>query len=132
MNLYIDNTFDVSMSGVTSRLKYETFAVSGTIPLLESIVTTESLIVKPEIPIQLTLNNVGVSMSTVMGRELPVLITSIDLDTYGEYVVIVSPTPSVVDVSVAATSVTPQKLASAENLILLYEEIISNSKKTFF
>ncbi len=121
MNLYIDNTVDLSVSGITSKLKYETFAVSGTIPLLESIITTESLIIKPEIPIQLTLNDVGVSMSTVMDRELPVFVTLSDLNTYGEYVVIVSPTPSVVDVSVAASSILPQKFASAQNLISLYE-----------
>jgi hypothetical protein len=121
MNLYIDNTIDLSVAGVTTSLKYETFAVSGTIPLLESIVTTGSLIVKPEIPIQLTLNDVGISMSTQMDRELPVLITLADLDTYGEYVVIVSPTPSVVDMSVAASSVTPQKFASAQNIVSLYD-----------
>jgi hypothetical protein len=121
MNLYIDNTIDLSVAGVTTRLKYETFAVSGTIPLLESIVTTGSLIVKPEIPIQLSLNDVGISMSTQMDRELPVLITLADLDTYGEYVVIVSPTPSVVDMSVAASSVTPQKFASAQNIVSLYD-----------
>jgi hypothetical protein len=121
MNLYIDNTIDLSVSGITTKLKYETFAVSGTIPLLESIVTTGSLIVKPEIPIQLTLNDVGISMSTQMDRELPVLITLADLDTYGEYVVIVSPTPSVLDVSVAASSILPQKFASAQNLVALYD-----------
>jgi hypothetical protein len=120
MNLFIDNTLDLSVSGITSKLKYETFAVSGTVPILQSIVTTESLIVKPEIPIQLTLNDVGVSMSTQMERELPVLVTLADLDTYGEYVVIISPTPSVLDVSVAASSVLPQKFASAQNLIALY------------
>jgi hypothetical protein len=121
MNLFIDNTLDLSVSGITSKLKYETFAVSGTIPILESIVTTGSLIVKPEIPIQLSLNDVGISMSTQMDRELPVLITLADLDTYGEYVVIVSPTPSVVDMSVAASSVTPQKFASAQNIVSLYD-----------
>ena len=121
MNLYIDNTLDISVSGVTSKLKYETFAVSGTIPLLESIVTTESLIVKPEIPIQLTLNDVGVSMSTVMDRELPVYVTLSDLDTYQEYVVTVSPSPSVLDVSVVASSILPQKFTSAQNVISLYQ-----------
>jgi hypothetical protein len=121
MNLYIDNTIDLSVSGITTKLKYETFAVSGTIPLLESIVTTGSLIVKPEIPIQLSLNDVGISMSTVMDRELPTFITLADLDTYGEYVVIVSPTPSVLDVSVAASSILPQKFASAQNLVALYD-----------
>jgi hypothetical protein len=121
MNLFIDNTIDLSVSGITTKLKYETFAVSGTIPLLESIVTTGSLIVKPEIPIQLTLNDVGISMSTQMDRELPVLITLADLDTYGEYVVIVSPTPSVLDVSVAASSILPQKFASAQSLVALYD-----------
>ena len=50
------------------------------------------------------------------------------MNTYGEYVVIVSPTPSVVDMSVAASSITPQKLASAENTISFYEELISDSK----
>jgi hypothetical protein len=127
MNLYVEDTLDISVSGITSKLKYETFAVSGTIPLLESIVTTESLIVKPEIPIQLTLNDVGVSMSTVMNRELPVFVTLSDLNTYGEYVVIVSPTPSVVDVSVAASSILPQKFASAQNLISLYELRFGNA-----
>ena len=129
MSLYIDNTFDVSVSGITSKLKYETFAVSGTIPLLESIVTTESLIVKPEIPIQLNVNDVAISMSTTaMERDLPTYVTLANLNTYGEYVVIVSPTPSVVDMSVAASSITPQKLASAENTISFYEELISDSK----
>ena len=120
MNLFIDNTLDISVSGITSKLKYETFAVSGTIPLLESIIVTESLTVKPEIPIQLTLNDVGVSMTTQMERELPVLVTLADLDTYGEYVVIISPTPSVLDVAVVASSILPQKFASAQNLIALY------------
>ena len=36
-------------------------------------------------------------------------------------IVIVSPTPSVLDVSVVASSITPQKFASAQNLISLYE-----------
>jgi hypothetical protein len=122
MSLYIDNTFDVSVSGITSKLKYETFAVSGTIPLLESIVTTESLIVKPEIPIQLNVNDVAISMSTTaMERELPVFVTLADLDTYGEYVVVISPTPSLLDVSVAASSILPQKQQNAENLISLYK-----------
>ena len=122
MNLYIDNTLDLSVSGITSKLKYETFAVSGTIPLVLSIVTTESLKIKPEIPIQLNVNDVAISMSTTeMKRELPVFVTLADLDTYGEYVVIVSPTPSVLDVSVVASSILPQKFASAQNLISLYE-----------
>ena len=74
LNLYIDNTIDVGVYNTITRLNYETFAVSGTIPLVQSIVTTESLTIKPEIPIALTLNDVGVSMSTEMQRELPVLI----------------------------------------------------------
>jgi hypothetical protein len=72
--LFIDNTIDVSTLSTTTRLKYETFAVSGTIPLLESIVTTESLTIKPEIPIILQVNDVSVISFTEMNRELPILI----------------------------------------------------------
>jgi hypothetical protein len=217
LNLYIDNTIDVGVYNTFTRLNFETFAVSGTIPLVQSIVTTESLIIKPEIPIQLTLNDVGVSMSTEMQRELPVLIvetstlnvakeykltghgnkrtkyesilledyqsvlisaveniafddtiisasafvdihveadvisstvayqkfsftqdigisistemqrelpvlvTLADLDTYGEYVVVMTPTPAVLDISVAASSIAPQKSKSAGNIIALYD-----------
>jgi hypothetical protein len=121
MNLFIDDRIDVSTLSTTTRLKYETFAVSGTIPVLESIITTESLTVKPEIPVRLTLNDVGVSMSTVMDRELPVLVTLSNLNTYGNYVVIISPTPSLLDLSIAASSVAPQKQQNAENLIALYK-----------
>jgi hypothetical protein len=74
LNLFIDNTIDVSTLSTTTRLKYETFAVSGTIPILESIVTTESLTIKPEIPIILQVNDVSVISFTEMNRELPVLI----------------------------------------------------------
>jgi hypothetical protein len=74
LNLFIDNTIDVSTLSTTTRLKYETFAVSGTIPILQSIVTTESLTIKPEIPIVLQVNDVAVTSFTEMNRELPVLI----------------------------------------------------------
>jgi hypothetical protein len=74
LNLFIDNTIDASTISTTTRLKYETFAVSGTVPLLESIVTTESLTIKPEIPITLQVNDVSVISFTEMNRELPVLI----------------------------------------------------------
>ena len=74
LNLFIDNTIDVSTLSTTTRLKYETFAVSGTVPLVQSIVTTESLTIKPEIPIILQVNDVSVISFTEMNRELPVLI----------------------------------------------------------
>ena len=74
LNIFIDNTIDVSTLLTTTRLKYETFAVSGTIPVLESIIVTEDLDIDTETPIFLTLNDVGVSMSTEMQRELPVLV----------------------------------------------------------
>jgi len=74
LNLFIDNTIDVSTLSTTTRLRYETFAVSGTIPVLESIITTESLTIKPEIPIVLQVNSVAVTTFTEMNRELPVLI----------------------------------------------------------
>jgi hypothetical protein len=74
LNLFIDNLVDVSSLGTTTRLRYETFAVSGTVPLVQSIVTTESLTIKPEIPIILQVNDVSVISFTEMNRELPVLI----------------------------------------------------------
>lgn len=87
LNLFIDNTIDVSTLSTTTRLKYETFAVSGTIPVLESIIVTEDLDIDTEIPIFLTLNDVGVSMSTEMQRELPVLIVETSsLNISKEYV----------------------------------------------
>ena len=87
LNLFIDNTIDVSTLSTTTRLKYETFAVSGTIPILESIIVTEDLDIDTEIPIFLTLNDVGVSMSTEMQRELPVLIVETSsLNISKEYV----------------------------------------------
>ena len=87
LNLFIDNTIDVSTISTTTRLKYETFAVSGTIPVLESIIVTENLDIDTEIPIFLTLNDVGISMSTEMQRELPVLIVETSsLNISKEYV----------------------------------------------
>ena len=87
LNLFIDNTIDVSTLSTTTRLKYETFAVSGTIPVLESIIVTEDLDIDTEIPIFLTLNDVGISMSTEMQRELPVLIVETSsLNISKEYV----------------------------------------------
>jgi len=87
LNLFIDNTIDVSTLSTTTRLKYETFAVSGTIPVLESIIVTEDLDIDTEIPIFLTLNDVGVSMSTEMQRELPVLVVETSsLNISKEYV----------------------------------------------
>jgi hypothetical protein len=75
LNLYIDNTIDVGVYNTFTRLNFETFSVSGTIPVAESIITIpQPIIIRPEIPIPLTLNDVGVSMSTEMQRELPVLI----------------------------------------------------------
>ena len=87
LNLFIDNTIDVSTLSTTTRLKYETFAVSGTIPVLESIIVTEDLDIDTEVPIFLTLNDVGVSMSTEMQRELPVLVVETStLNVNKEYV----------------------------------------------
>ena len=75
LNLFIDNTIDVSTLSTTTRLKYETFAVSGTVPLAESIITIpQPLIIRPEIPIILQVNDVSVVSFTEMNRELPVLI----------------------------------------------------------
>ena len=87
LNLFIDNTIDVSTTSTTTKLKYETFAVSGTIPILESIIVTENLDIDTEIPIFLTLNDVGISMSTEMQRELPVLVVETSsLNISKEYV----------------------------------------------
>jgi hypothetical protein len=75
LNLYIDNSVDVGVYNTFTRLNFETFSVSGTVPVAESIITIpQPIIIRPEIPIALTLNDVGVSMSTEMQRELPVLI----------------------------------------------------------
>jgi hypothetical protein len=164
LNLFIDNTIDVSTTSTTSKLKYETFAVSGTIPLLESIIVTERLDIDTEIPIFLTLNDVGISMSTEMQRELPVLVAetstlniskefvltnhAIKLKKYGEVLLsefaevpiteyenvffdefIVLPS-SLADMNVEAAVVysaaTPQSIASAENLIVLYRDILGD------
>lgn len=74
LNLYIDNSIDVGVYNTITRLNFETFSVSGIVPLVESIITIpQPVIIRPEIAI--SLNDIGVSMSTTeMQRELPVLI----------------------------------------------------------
>jgi hypothetical protein len=85
LNLFIDNLVDVSSLGTTTLLRYETFAVSGTVPVAESIITIpQPIIIRPEIPIALTLNDVGVSMSTEMQRELPVLIVETAIPNFAK------------------------------------------------
>ena len=84
LNLFIDNTIDVSTLSTTSKLKYETFAVSGIIPLAQSIITIpQPVIIRPEIAI--SLNDIGVSMSTTeMQRELPVLIAETAIPNFAK------------------------------------------------
>jgi hypothetical protein len=74
LNLYIDNSIDVGVYNTITRLNFETFAVSGIVPLVQSIITIpQPVIIRPEIAI--SLNDIGISMSTTeMHRELPVLI----------------------------------------------------------
>lgn len=127
-SLYINSSANLAVSGITTNLKRETFAVSGTVPILESIITTQSVTVRPEIPIILSVSNVGVSMSTVMDRELPTYVTLSELDTYGNYVRIISPTPSALDISIASSAIAPQKYASAENVISLYEVLLGDAR----
>ena len=127
-SLYINSSANLAVTGITTNLKYETFAVGGTVPILESIITTQSVTVRPEIPIILSVSNVGVEMSTVMDRELSSFVTLSELDMYGNYVRIISPTPSELEVSIVSSAIAPQKFASAENVIALYEVLLADAR----
>ena len=156
MNIFIDNEISVLIS-TESNLKYTIQKFGGNIPVVDSIITTESLTPIPEIFINLTAD-ISTTQLTEMKRVLPVINTSLsNLDVVQEYVLsghgvkykkyadelilyyetltinplantalddfIISP-PSLVDMNVemvfTASSILPQKFASAQNLVYLY------------
>ena len=156
MNIFIDNEISVLIS-TESNLKYTIQKFSGNIPVVDSIITTESLTPIPEIFINLTAD-ISTTQLTEMKRVLPVINTSLsNLDVVQEYVLsghgvkykkyaddlilyyetiainslantalddfMISPS-SLVDMNVemvfTASSILPQKFASAQNLVYLY------------
>jgi hypothetical protein len=162
MNLFIDNEISATIS-TESNLKYTIQKFSGNIPVVDSIITTESLTPIPEIFINLTAD-ISTTQLTEMKRVLPVINTSLsNLDVVQEYVLsghgvrykkyaddlilyyetiaidplantalddfIISPSSLVdmnVEMIVSASSVLPQKFASAENLAYLYRIDLSD------
>jgi hypothetical protein len=156
MNLFIDNEISVIVS-TESNLKYTIQKFGGNVPVVDSIITTESLTPIPEIFINLTAD-ISTTQLTEMKRVLPVINTSLsNLDVVQEYVLsghgvrykkyaddlilyyetiainalantalddfIISPSSQVdmnVEMVVSASSILPQKFASAQNLVFLY------------
>jgi hypothetical protein len=90
-NLYIKGTADASSSGISTKLKYETFAVSGTPPIVQSIIIPEPIIYKPEIVVSITnasasvANTLIVSYALISGTISSGVSTysSLPLSTYG-------------------------------------------------
>ena len=155
-NIFIDNEISVLIS-TESNLKYTIQKLGGNIPVVDSIITMESLTPIPEIFINLTAD-ISTTQLTEMKRVLPVINTSLsNLDVFQEYVLsghgvkykkyaddlilfyetlainplantalddfIISPSSLVdmnVEMVVSASSILPQKFASAQNLVFLY------------
>jgi hypothetical protein len=69
-NLYVSGTANASSSGISTKFKYETFAVSGTPPIVQSIIIPEPIIFKPEVVVTITDASVSVANTLIVSYAL--------------------------------------------------------------
>jgi hypothetical protein len=69
-SLYISGTANASSSGISTKLKYETFATSGIVPIAQSIIIPEPIVFKPEVVVTITDASASIANTLIVSYAL--------------------------------------------------------------
>ena len=69
-SLYISGTANVSSSEISTKLKYETFAANGIVPISQSIITPLPIIFKPEVVVTITDASASIANTVIVSYAL--------------------------------------------------------------